>query len=297
SVDEGGTLSVQLTHSYRMDAANPKGAAILSAARAVQQGQLANDEIVTRPKKLRHAGFEQLASEDTPSRRRFIDHWVDRHLRTRSLQRLARRILLHRDGQFRAEDIKILHALVAALNRFRLLTVTRTAALPTGADALNAAVHERLTEPSQTAAAAFFPGEPVMMLRNDYDRGLFNGDIGVLMMVAVGTQAALPMAVFPTSDGFEPFPLSVLQHDLTLAHAMTVHKAQGSEFDEVALVLPETDVPILTREIIYTGLTRARTSVVLVGAPALTRRAIARPVVRHCGLAEGLAAFAEGQTS
>ncbi len=69
---------------------------------------------------------------------------------------------------------------------------------------------------------------------------------------------------------------------------MTVHKAQGSEFDEVAVVLPEEDMPLLTREILYTAMTRSRRGVVVVGRDDLFRVGVERSVVRHSGLAEKL---------
>ena len=282
--DTPALYSVQLTHSYRMDAADPRGAAILRGARSVQAGQPPAGEVVTRPHRLTHGGIEQLVAEDIDSRRRFVDLWVDRHLASRSHQRAARRILHHRNGDFRSDDVRALDKLIERLNTFKILAVTRSAALTTGAESINRAIHERLVRIMTDNDVGWLPGEPVMMLRNDYERGLFNGDIGVMMMVAVDSHAAAPMFVFRTARGYEPFPQALLQQDMALAHAMTVHKAQGSEFDEVALVLPEVDVPILTREILYTGLTRARNSVILVGAPQLTARAVARPVVRHSGL-------------
>ncbi len=69
---------------------------------------------------------------------------------------------------------------------------------------------------------------------------------------------------------------------------MTVHKAQGSEFDEVALILPEADLPLLTRELVYTAMTRARRSVLLVGPEELLRRAVTRELDRASGVAERL---------
>jgi len=94
--------------------------------------------------------------------------------------------------------------------------------------------------------------------------------------------------VFRTERGFEPFPLPQLRPRLALAHAMTVHKAQGSEFEHVAVILPEADLPLLTREILYTAVTRARRSVTVVGDSALLTRGIARVIERHSGVAEKL---------
>lgn len=287
--DLGGQYSVRLTHSYRMDASDPRGAEILSAARAIHRGEHPLGPVRARPRQLSHEGFEQLRAEDAAARGRFIDAWVARYLSGRSYRRAANKALLHRDGAFRAEDLQAIEALSERLNRFRVLTVSKSLAMPTGADALNQALHERLVAAEGADDQGPLPGEPVMMLRNDYERGLFNGDVGVIMRVAVDNQAAIPMVIFLTARGYAPFPYAVLQQDLTLAHAMTVHKAQGSEFDAVAVFLPEVDVPILTKEVLYTGLTRARKSVVIVGPPALTSRAVARPALRHSGLAAGLA--------
>ena len=101
------------------------------------------------------------------------------------------------------------------------------------------------------------PGEPVMMQVNDYQRGIFNGDQGLVLNVSEGNQLQ-PMAIFPRSDGFAAFHIDSLRPVLLHSYAMTVHKAQGSEFDRVALILPDRDLPINTREILYTALTRSR---------------------------------------
>ena len=84
--------------------------------------------------------------------------------------------------------------------------------------------------------------------------------------------------------------LRQIEADLGLAFALTVHKAQGSEYDRVALVLPEIDVPLLTREIVYTALTRARHGVVVVGDPALLTLAVSRTLDRTSGMANKLRA-------
>jgi exodeoxyribonuclease V alpha subunit len=95
------------------------------------------------------------------------------------------------------------------------------------------------------------------------------------------------MAVFQQGDVLQSFPLDSLAH-LAPCSAMTVHKAQGSEFDDVVLVLPDADLPLLTRELLYTAMTRARRSVLLVGKPDLLARAVSRTLDRHSGVAEKL---------
>ena len=82
-----------------------------------------------------------------------------------------------------------------------------------------------------------------------------------------------------------------LRADVRVAYATTVHKAQGAELDHVALVLPERDLPLLSRELVYTALTRARQSAVVVGRPEQLAAALARPLERASGLAARLAAM------
>jgi exodeoxyribonuclease V alpha subunit len=97
------------------------------------------------------------------------------------------------------------------------------------------------------------------------------------------------MAVFPREDNFVAFGVDALKSCLELCYAMTVHKAQGSEFDAVAVMMPDRDLPILTREILYTAVSRARISVTIVGAADIIRIALARRIERYSGLREQLA--------
>jgi exodeoxyribonuclease V alpha subunit len=83
-----------------------------------------------------------------------------------------------------------------------------------------------------------------------------------------------------------------VRDELALGYASTVHKAQGSEFDRVALVLPDEDMPLLTRELVYTAVTRSRRAVVVVGSASLLASALERRVVRTSGFGDSLAAWA-----
>ena len=96
------------------------------------------------------------------------------------------------------------------------------------------------------------------------------------------------MAVFPRGDNFVAFRFEALREFVELGYAMTVHKAQGSEFDSVAIVLPEKPVAVLTRELVYTAVSRSRTSVVIVGDEAVLSDAITTRVERFSGLADRL---------
>jgi exodeoxyribonuclease V alpha subunit len=97
------------------------------------------------------------------------------------------------------------------------------------------------------------------------------------------------MAVFRRPEGFAPFHLDALHTSIEHSFAITVHKSQGSEFDHVALVLPEQEIPILTREILYTAVTRSRKSVVIVGAKSLFASGVRNELERFSGIFERLA--------
>jgi exodeoxyribonuclease V alpha subunit len=134
----------------------------------------------------------------------------------------------------------------------------------------------------------WYPGRPLLITRNDRDTGLYNGDTGVV----VARQAAVVAGQAPgvvAAFGDPARPLLVRPHRLPTVetvHAMTVHRAQGSQFAVVSLVLPPAASPLLTRELLYTAVTRARERVSVVGTEAAVRAAIARPVRRASGLRE-----------
>lgn len=129
-----------------------------------------------------------------------------------------------------------------------------------------------------------YRGMPIIILRNDYNLGLFNGDTGIAWPDDQGTlQAWFPQA----EDAIRPISLARLPPWQT-SYAITVHKSQGSEFGEVLLLLPHEDVPILSRELLYTGITRARDALTIYGRKELLVRAIERRVIRYSGLGDKL---------
>jgi exodeoxyribonuclease V alpha subunit len=308
SVDAGavfrelGAHAVRLTESHRQDPSAPAGASVLAAARAVQAGDTPAAPARTRPADLTWSGFEHLAPNATgPGGERrlvaaFAEHWI--RARVHALPGyadLARRTYQLTGGPepFAADDAGALRALVRHHQSLRVLCVTRGAG-STGAEALNGALARHAAtalgdEPPDATAPA--PGTPVLMVRNDYDRGLFNGDQGVVVRAAAQGDAepSRLVAVFPRGTGLAAFAYEGLRDDLRVAYATTVHKAQGAELDHVALVLPDRDLPLLSRELLYTALTRARQSAVVVGRAELLALAAARPLDRASGLAARLA--------
>lgn len=177
-------------------------------------------------------------------------------------------------------------ALFDALNRFRVLCATRSG--PRGVDQVNmamAAQVRRAAGVTLAVGAQWFAGRPVMVTRNDYALGLFNGDIGIALP---GTGGALRV-YFRTGDGGlrAVSPAALPPHDT--AFALTVHKSQGSEFEHAVLMLPSTFSRVLSRELVYTAITRARERVEVIGARAVLAQAIATPTQRDSGLAARIA--------
>ena len=137
------------------------------------------------------------------------------------------------------------------------------------------------------SGSPWYSGRPVLITQNDYSLGLFNGDIGIALPDP--DEGPENLAVFFTDAAgrlrrFLPYRLP--EHETV--YAMTVHKSQGSEFEDVLLVLPVKDSPVLTRELIYTALTRARKRITLFGSRAVLTNAVTRRIERTSGLRDAL---------
>lgn len=123
-----------------------------------------------------------------------------------------------------------------------------------------------------------------MVVRNDYNLKLFNGDIGFVRTNEMKELRACFTG--PEQTLREVLPLRLPEHET--AYAMTVHKSQGSEFERVLLILPKEDSAVLTRELVYTGLTRASTEVELWSDPEIFITGVRRKISRRSGLREAL---------
>ncbi|MEM6796714.1 MAG: ATP-binding domain-containing protein, partial [Acidobacteriota bacterium] len=175
---------------------------------------------------------------------------------------------------------------LAFLETFRILSATRRGRW--GAQRLNALVESRLESMGRwDGATGFYPGRPILIESNDYQIQLFNGDLGVCWPEGAQTWAFFPD---PAQAGaLRRIPLAKLPPHAT-AWAMTVHKSQGSELDHVLLVLGDRDPgDLLSRELVYTGVTRARQRVDVAATRELIYEAAARSSRRTTGLTEALA--------
>ncbi len=171
------------------------------------------------------------------------------------------------------------------LGRFMILTPLRRG--PWGVEGINATVEGILRRAGLIREGGRWTrGQPLMITANDYRLGLFNGDLG-LILPAPDAGGEL-RAFFPCGDGGyrRIAPARLPEHQT--AYAMTVHKSQGTEFDKVLLLLPGQDGGHLSRELVYTGISRARRSVAVWGGRELFAAAVVRRTVRESGLAEAL---------
>ncbi len=170
-----------------------------------------------------------------------------------------------------------------ALDGHRLLCAHRRG--PFGVEHWNRQVHRWLTEESGLPAwSEWYAGRPLLVTANDYGLRLYNGDTGVVVARQAGLRAVISGAAGPLE-----FATSRLS-DVETMFAMTIHKSQGSQADEVTVLLPPEDSRLLTRELFYTAVTRAKTKVRVVGSQAAVRAAIGRRAVRASGLRQRLKA-------
>jgi exodeoxyribonuclease V alpha subunit len=172
---------------------------------------------------------------------------------------------------------------LAALGRFRLLCAHRRG--PYGVSDWTSRVVGWLSRvlPELDVEQRDYVGRPLLVIENDYELGLYNGDTGVI----VDGPGGRPAAAFERGGEvlrFSPLRLGAVE----TVYAMTIHKSQGSQFDTAAVLLPPASSRILTRELLYTAITRARRELILIGSEEAVRHAVARPVARASGLAERL---------
>jgi exodeoxyribonuclease V alpha subunit len=181
------------------------------------------------------------------------------------------------------------------MDRFRILCALRGG--PYGMERINAILTRLIAQtsggitsrshfPDSRPSSSFLPGQLLMVTRNDYSLQLFNGDVGIVLPDPL-RQDMLRVFFRKDSGSIHDLPPAMLPAHETV-FAMTVHKSQGSEFDTILLILPDHDSPVLTRELLYTAITRAKHKVEIWGTKEVFRSAIERRIKRTSGLSEAL---------
>jgi exodeoxyribonuclease V alpha subunit len=174
---------------------------------------------------------------------------------------------------------------LAVFERARVLCALRHG--PYGVDEISRRILQALLPDAAERDLAIYHGMPLLITRNDRELGLYNGDIGLAWKTADDKLKCYFRVADADSDqqrilkGFAPQQLP----DFEPAYCLTVHKSQGSEYDEVLLILPPGDSPVMSRELVYTGITRTRQHLTLCSSPATLRDACARRTQRATGLA------------
>jgi exodeoxyribonuclease V alpha subunit len=172
-----------------------------------------------------------------------------------------------------------------AFGKFQILCALREG--PYGVKMVNRLIEEILMSANliRKTEGLWYHGRPIMITRNDYHLNLFNGDVGIALNDSKDQELRI---FFPDQEtGFRAIhPSRIGEHETVFA--MTVHKSQGSEFDNILLLLPDRESPVLTRELIYTAITRAREQVVIWGDESVFELAAQKRVTRISGLKDAL---------
>jgi exodeoxyribonuclease V alpha subunit len=189
---------------------------------------------------------------------------------------LPHALRLREAALYGADDVAL-----ATIDEHRLLCAHREG--PYGVRHWNHQVEQWLSEETgQPLWSEWYPGRPLLVTANDHGLRIYNGDTGVVVARGDGLRAVIAGTGGPLN--FAPSRLS----DVETMHAMTIHKSQGSQVDEVTVLIPGEDSRLLTRELFYTGVTRAKTKVRVVGSESSVSAAIERRALRATGLASRL---------
>ncbi len=185
----------------------------------------------------------------------------------------------------RCLEEKLPDRVLQLFEKYRVLCATRRG--PYGVEAINRRIREELNKKGLIRTQSrWYHGNPIMITRNDYTLNLFNGDIGIILRNPASHNEL--QAFFPSREGEirSFFPNRLPAHETV--YAMTIHKSQGSEFDNVLILLPHQFSPLLSRELVYTGITRAKQRVSIWGNEPVFSMAIHEKISRSSGLREQL---------
>ncbi|PKH25043.1 exodeoxyribonuclease V subunit alpha [Enterobacterales bacterium CwR94] len=258
-----------LKHSYRFDAHSGIG----QLAKVVNAGDVAGVNTVF------HEGFQDIARHSLTTSEEY-QHLLDACV-------TGYRPFLRAVAEGASPDV-----VIQRFADFRLLCALREG--PFGVSGLNERVEQilhlkRLIQRPLEGRGKWYTGRPVMISRNDSALGVFNGDIGVALPDSEGELKVWFMLPDGSIKAVQPSRLP--PHET--AWAMTVHKSQGSEFTHTVLVMPNTSLPVLTRELVYTAITRARSQLTIYSDERVFNRAIMLRTLRRSGLAERLKALGD----
>ena len=177
-------------------------------------------------------------------------------------------------------------SVLKSFDRFRLLCAHRRGQL--GVEGLNKRVEELLgskfARMGFSTRGLFYAGRPVIVRQNDYSIGLFNGDVGLVVPRTLPDGTAGLQVVFPDADQGVRYVAPARLPEHSTIYAMTIHSSQGSEFEHAMVVLPNQISKVVSRELIYTGVTRAAKRMTMVGSKVVLEQALTTKLQRASGL-------------
>lgn len=218
------------------------------------------------------AVIEYLASNKT------LISWIKPDSDIKPLDELRGRVVAHARQLHRCAISGDHQSAINKRNELQLLCAHREG--PNSVSYWNGFVEYQLGPYTDTR---WYFGRPIMVTRNNYSVGLYNGDVGVI----VPDESGAPVGAFSDGGSFRLLPTMRLEN-VESVHALTIHKSQGSEYDEVVVVLPNESSQILTRELFYTGVTRTKQKLTIIGSEAVVRSAVSQAIRRASGLASRL---------
>jgi exodeoxyribonuclease V alpha subunit len=248
-----------------LDRVHRYGGAIADVAGAIRQGDA-------------HAMLETLRAAP-PEEARWIETDADDPESPAAVETIRTEVAAFARPVITAARASDASAALHALGAFRLLCAHRRG--PYGVTWWTERIEGWLTEDLEGFATdtRWYPGRPLLVTRTDYALRLYNGDAGVVVSTTDGEVAA----AFDRGSDIARIRPGRLE-SIDTVYAMTIHKSQGSQFDTAAVLLPPPESPILTRELLYTAVTRARKHLVVVGSEQSLRTAVERPIARASGL-------------
>ncbi len=204
--------------------------------------------------------------------------WIDPSDNTEDIEELLELVVDHARAMGKlAADGEFIQA-VQLRKEVQVLCALRNGQF--GVAGWNRMVEQKL---GMNAANQWYLGRPVLVSSNDRTTGLYNGDVGIVCANSDGSR----VAAFSGTDEKFRFPVTRLP-DVETVHALTIHKSQGSEYEHAVVVLPTHESRILTRELLYTGATRARTKLTIIATPEVISLSVKNPIRRATGLARRL---------
>jgi len=268
---------VQLQHCYRVQ----EGSTISTLSNAVREQNAAEALQLLKSAVCPESFF---AWQETPSYNRLKDA-IEKEVAEGFREYFGKiydAVEAHASLQFE-NGAEILKNIFEKFTAFRVLCALRKG--PYGVEYLNSLIKNILVE-EKYKDMEWYPGRPVMVLENDYTLRLFNGDVGIYLPDIISGQGN--RVFFPGAEGhYTAFlPQRIPRHETV--YAMTVHKSQGSEFESVLFMLPDQMSPVLSRELVYTGITRARRKLSLMCSESILKEAIEKLTKRDSGLREAL---------